>query len=298
MNPVSIADKGIFEQCRDEFFRSLQSENNISDLCFCNLLTWSDSLKTRRIIADGFYCASVEFMGQWYHYIPLGKLDKLDTYEKLLEHIYPDKTIELIMTPEVFLPYLKRLKNYKISYSHDENYSDYIYDNVSFAGLLQNKSNRYDYNHFKRNHAPVFCVVNSQNKADCLKVMDKFWCSRRDCSNCHYGCERKALQNALTHFDTLQLSGALVYANAEPVAFVIAKKLNPELIAYHFMKVNSDMRGLQIYLLHSFATECHSGVSRINFSEDMGIEGLRIFKQRLAPFAQVHKYNVILTRCT
>jgi len=296
--PVSIEDKKIFEQCRDGFYHSLGSQNNISDLCFCNLFTWSDSLKTRCVVVDGFYCASVEYKGKWYNYVPLGPIGKtdkeLEKYEKLLERVFPNTSIELIMVPEVFLPILQRLKNHKVEYSYDKNYSDYIYDSASFMALLQNKSNRYDYNHFKRKHNPTLRILDSQNKADCLKIMERHWCSRRNCADCHYDCERKALQNAITHFDTLQLSGALVYVGDEPVAFVIAKKLNPTLIAYHFMKTNTRMRGLQIFLLHSFASECHSEVSKINFSEDMGFEGLRLFKQRLAPFTQVHKYNVVL----
>ena len=104
---VTIKDKETFERCRDEFYKSLGSENNISDLCFSNLFTWSDSLKTRRRIIDGFYCVSLEFAGGWYHYAPLGGVEG---YESVLEIICAGKEIELIMVPEVFLPALRSFK--------------------------------------------------------------------------------------------------------------------------------------------------------------------------------------------
>ena len=297
---ISIADKAVFEKCRDEFYQSLGGENHISDLCFCNLFAWSDSLKTRRALIDGFFCVSIEFLGKWYHYAPIGKIDgRTKAYERVIDRLCSEnniRSIELIMVPEIFLPELRNLGSYRAEYSYDEDYSDYIYDNVSFERLLENRSNRYDYNHFKRNNAPSFQIINKQNKTDCLKIMEKFWCLSRDCGGCHFGCERKALQNAVTHFETLELSGALVYTEHEPAAFVIAKKLSPTVIAYHFMKANTSVRGLQLFLLYSFACEVHAEAGRINFTEDMGIIGLRSFKQRLAPFTQTHKYNVTLTR--
>ena len=290
---ITIKDKEIFERCCDEFYKSLGSENYISDLCFSNLLAWSDSLKTRRRLIHGFYCISLEFMGKLYHYAPLGGTKG---YERVLDILCVDRRIELIMVPEVFLPVLQHLKNYKVDASYNANYSDYIYENASFVRLLNNPSNRYDYNHFKRHHTPLFQLIDEQNRADCLRVMEKYWCSRRDCSDCHFGCERKAIQNTLTHYDAMGMSGALVYLGNEPVAFTIAKFLNPEVIAYSFLKADTRIRGLQLFLLHLFARFAHKNAIKVNFTEDMGIEGLRFFKQRLAPFSQVNKYDVVLIR--
>ena len=293
MEAISIADKGPFEQCRDQLYRGLGSVNHISDLCFANLLTWSDSLQTRRVFRDGFCCIALEFHGQWQHYAPIGQPD---AYEALLERAFPGDDVELIMVPEALLPTLERLQNYRVSYSHDVAYSDYIYENDAFLHLLDNPSRRYDYRHFLRHRSPSFHIITESNKADCLHIMDKHWCQRHDCGACHFGCEKKALHKALTHFNALGLSGALVYAGHEPLAFVIAKHLNPGLIAYHFMKTDSSVRGLSYFLLHSFAHAAHKDVQHINFSEDMGREGLRYFKQHLAPYSQVHKYNVMLIR--
>ncbi|MCL2096470.1 MAG: phosphatidylglycerol lysyltransferase domain-containing protein [Oscillospiraceae bacterium] len=298
---VTIKDKERFELCRDAFYKSLGHGNYISDLCFSNLLAWGESIKTRRVFAGRFCCVSVEFAGKLYRYAPLGPLDPLELYENFIEEFYAVKEekgekIELIMIPEALLPALRKLNNFTAEYSYDEAYSDYLYENASFLNLLDNASNRYDYNYFVRNHAPYFRLIDGSTKADCLKIMDKFWCSRRDCGDCHFGCERKALQSALTHFDALDLSGALVYAGREPAAFVVAKHLNPEVIAYSFLKSDRHMRGLQVFLLVSFAREVHKEAEKINFTEDMGVAGLRLFKRRLAPFTQIHKYNIILTR--
>ena len=188
IEPISMADKTVFEQCRDGFYESLGSENHISDLCFSNLLAWSDSFKTRRTLKDGFYCVSVEHKGQWYRYAPIGKIDgQFEVYESILG-LDCQNHVELIMVPEVFLPVLQGLKNYEIEYSYDPAYSDYIYDNTSFLRILEKQSNRCDYNHFKRNHVSSFQIIDKQNRADCLKVMERYWCSRRDCGSCHFGC--------------------------------------------------------------------------------------------------------------
>ncbi|MCL2047089.1 MAG: phosphatidylglycerol lysyltransferase domain-containing protein [Defluviitaleaceae bacterium] len=289
--PVTIDDKQRFEQCRNELCKRLG--NYISDLCFSSVLAWSESLRTRCVFVGDFCCISVEFAGKWYQYAPLGSLE---AYESFLEKMYPQEEIELIMVSEQLLAVLRGLKNYRVEYSYDAAYSDYLYENASFLNFLDNADNRYDYNHFVRNHAPDFRLINELNKADCVEVMDKYWCAGRDCGGCHFGCERKALQNALAYFTPLGLCGALVYAKNEPIAFCIATHLSPEVIAYSFLKAARGIRGLQMYLLASFACEAHREAARVNFSEDMGIEGLRSFKRRLAGFVLVCKYNVVLRR--
>lgn len=72
--------------------------------------------------------------------------------------------------------------------------------------------------------------------------------------------------------------------NGKPAGFCIVSQYN-DVGLYVFKHANNRMKGINEYLLKECFTRFLSGTDEINFTEDIGNEGLRAYKCRLAPYS-------------
>jgi hypothetical protein len=127
-----------------------------------------------------------------------------------------------------------------------------------------------------------FSVVplNKNNFSLCHDV-EKNWCGEHDCGYCRsfYGCEKEALELMAEIFDENRHFGLVAAAEGKPVGYIICQKMNESLAFLYFGKGN--MQQLYAYLIYkTFAEYIHA--EYMNISDDLGMKGLRIFKNELS----------------
>ena len=103
--------------------------------------------------------------------------------------------------------------------------------------------------------------------------------------------EKTALENALTHFDALELKGGVILVEGKVVAFSIGERLNEDTALIHFEKADTDYRGAYPIINQEFVKHAWSDVTYINREDDMGIEGLRKAKLSYQPDMMVEMYS-------
>ena len=160
---------------------------------------------------------------------------------------------------------------------------DYIYQRPDFLASMESNDSRYRYRYFVRRYAPEIITLTKEHWRDCVDCMEEFWCPHRDCSSCHYGCPRDIVARVIREFEYMETDGLLVRVGGRPVGFCITTCRNG-LGVYQFKHADNHIKGVNEYLLRECFDRFLTDAEEINYTEDMGDEGLRAYKSKLAPY--------------
>ncbi len=186
--------------------------------------------------------------------------------------------------------------------SHVE-YHDYIYNTSDLAQLAGNKysKKRNLINQFHRDFvadgkAEVQPLAAAHAPA-CLDFLEE-WCLQRDCGREEdeddLACEKRAVQNALNYWDSLEFKGLVVLMNGEVRAFGIGAQLTEDMGNLNFEKADASVKGLYQFLDRECARHLFPGCLFINKESDMNLPGLAKAKQSYHPIRMVHAYKLAL----
>lgn len=85
-----------------------------------------------------------------------------------------------------------------------------------------------------------------------------------------------------------------LYVNTRLVGFAVIELINSNYAVGHFLKLNLNLSGASEYFIHSICTSLlKDGIEYLNAQEDLGVDGLRKFKQKLRPFKMINTYDVV-----
>jgi hypothetical protein len=136
--------------------------------------------------------------------------------------------------------------------------------------------------------------VNKSNFALCREV-EKTWCEEHDCAHCRsfYGCEKEALELMAEIFDENRHFGLVAVAKDRPAGYTICQKINESLAFLYFGKGN--MQQLYAYLIYK-TFEKYVQAECMNISDDLGMKGLRTFKNELSRHELWPRYSCVYSR--
>jgi hypothetical protein len=105
--------------------------------------------------------------------------------------------------------------------------------------------------------------------------------------------ERPVMQRMFTLSKELGYKSAGVYAENQLTAFIVYRVLNDDTVLLNHHKTNYKYPGLSVALIHEAAKVLYEkGFKYINYEQDLGIEGLRLFKQKMKPVDMLKKYTL------
>jgi len=186
----------------------------------------------------------------------------------------------------------------RFAFAEDRDSYDYVYDVNRLADLGGKKL------HAKRNHIHrfddnypdwIFEPINKNNLPECLAVGEE-WAAAH-----HSGEEggqtlheeTVALIEALYQMETLEMSGGLIRAGGEVVAFSLGSFTTPECFDVHFEKAKREIQGAYTVINREVARmvrEKYPQTKWINREDDLGLEGLRKAKLSYYPDILLEKY--------
>lgn len=94
-----------------------------------------------------------------------------------------------------------------------------------------------------------------------------------------------ALEKYLAFAPTLNAETWGIFRDEELYGFVVVEALPSATLLIHFFKTDHAITGLAGYLFYSVATKWEEQMATINFEQDLGLPGLRQFKQSLRPLS-------------
>lgn len=288
---------------RDLLIEYLQTDHHSNCIfSFGNTLFWDPSHRMEYTIKDDIllfrtvydheirYCLP-DFRGKW-EYI-------LKEIEEDASRIGKRYRISSLKQEDVDAIMQWGASKYNMECRRDQ--CDYIYKVLDLAEMKGCKyvKKRNMINSFKKNNIWEYSAVDPNNIELCRSFENK-WLAERLSVNMHdteymrtLVMEKRAIDYAVDHFETLDLSGGLITVNGACVAFTIGEKLNGSTFVQHFEKADRSIKGTHEMILREFTKEALLGrYSYLNREEDMGIDNIRASKLSYRPVCIYNKYTL------
>ena len=282
----------------DTYFHKGQYQN--SECTFTNLFIWRDCYAVQWAVVDEYLIIKPGQKEESWILPPYGDYEngKLKSVLEQLESYFREQGKELVLRAitEEFIYVLNEYCPDMFELEEERDLEDYVYLGEDLRTL---KGRKY---HGKRNHLTNFRKNNPDYVYEKLtadmrqEVWDylELWCKQKDCEGkADEGllCEKKAIGEALKHFDQLDYVGAVIRINGVIEAFTFGEKVNENTVVVHVEKANSFINGMygainQEYLMHEWPE-----IEFVNREEDTGDEGLRKAKLSYRPTYLLKKYK-------
>jgi hypothetical protein len=294
--PLTLGTKQIYDR-----YAGRLNAHLAANVFFQDLYAWNFTSRNRFKILDKymFIIAKDEWYGEYVARPLLGPIDDAsfksaadEAYDSFARAGYPCVFGDI---SHAMLPAYLSLEGYAADVSFDLNRSEYVFSRDSFVKSTSKPSAREAINYLKRRRKPTVRPISVSDREELVRFTEECFCECHPCEECSYGCDIVVLRRIMGAFEALGLSGAAIEADGELLAFAIACVERGTLFCI-YQKVRRGVRGLNELLRHVLCGMCEEAYSSVNYSDDMGIEGLRLYKSRLGTHKLEHVYRVELKR--
>lgn len=268
----------------------------LSTLSLESMLSWLEKCPiSYNIINNHLLYVVYDYTQQEYsYYMPLGDYKNID---QVLQYICENplhEDNEYVQICDVLPSYIdlfQSLENYDVKIKFNRDNSDYIYTKEALQESLNCQYMRYNIRYFIRKFNPEFRAITSDDASICENLIKETYCQYHECEECYYGCMKNTINTILSNNDILKTDGFIVFVDNKPVAYAMFKIINDTAI-FLYKKNMRNYRGLNEYIHQKMIDMCPDTVKYINYTEDMGVEGLRKYKSNLAEYSLLHKYYI------
>lgn len=265
-----------------------------------SILAWKNTCLPEYRIIEDYFCIRIfdRLRKENYYYMPLGVYEK-KSFGRLIDALYEEAdengALLFMDVREEELAWYRNLEGYRCEISSREADSDYIYRREAMEQSFEKAGARYNKRYFIRTCNPCKRNLGGEDAGVCREVVGHAFCAFHECRNCLNGCLKDTISNFLYLSDSGQLRGILVSTGGSYIGYA-AGLVQGDTFVFLFKKNCHGYRGLDEYLQTELLKELPDTVTWINYTEDMGIEGLRKYKRRLAPYELRAKYRVLVER--
>lgn len=170
--------------------------------------------------------------------------------------------------------------NFKIK--EDRNSFDYIYSNLDLATYDGPKfqKQRNNVSNYLKTNTPVYSCDIVNNIEKCKEFTMKYYAGS------------DVVQPTLKILDCIEefnLKGGIVWNGSDMHAYNIYEIVDDNMAISHVELTNNSHRGVHAYMINEMSKNID--VEFINKEDDMGLSGLRRFKERYNPYTLLVKYS-------
>ncbi|MDR3119460.1 MAG: phosphatidylglycerol lysyltransferase domain-containing protein [Mediterranea sp.] len=271
---------------------TMNSNRRNCDLSFSNLCSWRFLYDTQFAEVDGFLVLKFKAGERPAHMMPVGNGDLRRVILKLEENAREarEEFRMLGITPDMKAEIEAALPE-RFAFTANRDYADYIYLRTDLANLTGKKyqSKRNHINKLKKACRYEYRPLTAEYIPECLRL-EAEWCHTNHCEE-QEGMlnECRAIVYALTHFDSLGLTGGLLLVDGKVMAFTFGMPINGDTFGVHVEKAHASIDGAYAAINCEFAARIPEQYTYINREEDLGIEGLRQAKLSYRPVILLEK---------
>ena len=261
-----------------------------SEYCFTTLFTWQKAFHIKFAIIENCLCANGGWDNLEYYYLPLGeKNDIRRALATLIEYrTASGKPFRLMSVSDDMINLLGEIDMLdKFEKEEKREFSDYVYKREKLITLSGNKlhGKRNHFNFFTMNNVYAMEDITEQNIGECRDML----INAIDRRSANADDELDVTMKALDNRDALNLTGGALIVNGAVEGVVLAEEFYGMAIM-NIAKANVEIRGASVALFKLFLEKYLTGCEYVNFTDDMGVEGLRRAKLSYAPDYMIDKY--------
>ena len=299
-DPLNLETKALYDFYIDSLPHAVTTP-----LFFQGLYAWNFALNNRYKILGEHLCivGNDTLTGKFFAYPPLGVIGEsgeksfasavcavMDEFER------EELPCAFHEVPSFMLPYFSAVEGYRAEVSNDRNCSEYVYTRDDFAEGIQQGKFRWGKRDFIRKFSPAAREMTASDKDVARSITQNFFCPERNCPSCFCGCELEVVSRIMENWDELNMKGVVVESEGEALAFGIVcfQKDTAYCIS---KKLRRRTRGLDSFLTSVMLDNLFDTKYKyMNYSDDLGNEGLREYKSSLAKHTLMNRYVVRLHR--
>ncbi len=286
--PVSLEDKAIYEKYLFE------CGERGCEYSFANMYLWG---RQQAALLDNHMVRFSQFNRRSIYPFPISQGDKKPILDAVIadaqERGIPCRLTGLRPADKQLLD---ELYPGMFRFHCDHGDFDYVYDIHNLADLPGSKYHK-KRNHFNRfrDSYPDYTVqpIHEDNLSAVTEMAENWYEARlQDNPDEDFQMERAALRKAFKHYRELEMEGLIILHEERILALTLGSRMSPDTFDVHFEKALADVNGAYAAINCEFARYIRAKYPEIlylNREEDMGIEGLRIAKQRYYPHHMVEK---------
>lgn len=288
LNEITMQDR--------EWVTSLMRAANLrgSEYTFSNLFNWANTYTMRL-----GRCADMLIVRSGatsHHYLyPVGPGDFAAAMQAIDEAAKAEgKPLIVYSIPTEGVDKIEALYPGRFEFKAIRDNFDYIYTRESLATLAGKKL------HGKRNHINRFVetypdwryeTLTRENLDDAWQ-MNVEWCRINGCHESHsLQREACAVRSAFEHYFELELTGGLLRAGGQVVAFCFGSPSADDTFVVHVEKAFSDVQGAYPMINQQFVQNELQNYTYVNREDDVGDEGLRKAKESYRPEMMYERYT-------
>jgi hypothetical protein len=292
--PLTLETKPLYDKFIEPLPYAVTSPVFFQDLYSCNWVT----ANRYKILDDHLCIVTHDFRERdIYALPPLGVLGDA-SFERAIEGVYSEFANEELpcvfrQVSGFFLPYFSALERYEAEIGYDVAWSDYIFTMDDFLSAINKKKSREVIRGFIRRFRPEIVEISSQDADKIACMTRKYFCAGRNCEDC-WGCEAETARLLIGAYEEMELSGVIVESEGTAIGYEVVCRQKDTML-FISKKVRHGTRGLNEYLNSVTVELFGEGANYINYSEDMGNDGLRIYKRGMGRHVLSHRYSVKLS---
>jgi len=248
-----------------------------SDYVFSNIYMYSDLYKTKLYHDDRTIIIRLGSVKPSF-YMPLGDTEYGIglVLQYCREHSLKPKFIKIPAS------HIDIFKDMNFATKEDRNSFDYIYSNAELAAYEgpDFRKQRNNLSHYLRTNTPVYSCQIADNVEKCKEFTLK-----------HY-TGTDVVQPTLKILDCIEefsLEGGIVWNGSEIQAFCLYEKITENMALSHVELTDNSHRGVHAFMINEMSKNMETEF--INKEDDMGLAGLRRFKERYNPCTMLVKYT-------
>lgn len=258
---ITLADRTVMEEIRRRY------PSELSDYTFALLYCWRKVLNLQVHIGNAFFLIR---SGEKY-FCPIGDPEEYAAYLKGLCQL--EGSLQLAFCDERYAQQIETIFPRQTQRTQEMDDSDYLIRNEQLDTLSGGEMNRRrnDYHHYQAlDQAPQTERLTKENLHQAALLAEQ---SKRE--------DYRAQKEAIRHFEQLGLCGVLVKRGERYVSFAIASQKEPDVMQGHFSKTVEEERGASLFVVRACSVQEMDRYQYTNLEDDMGVSGLRSFKQSL-----------------
>jgi hypothetical protein len=288
--PLELEDRGFIHDIL------WSHKPDVSEMTFTNLFIWRAHYGFQwSVYKDWLLLFCAEAAGGPYAFQPMGPSSRKEAATVVLEWLRDTMKIEhprIERADERLVLALNGMQHFTVEPLRD--HFDYVYRREDLVRLTGSKyrSKRNHINHLLRFYAAVYEPLQEKHISDCLTLQEK-WCQMNRCEDdLDLLGEDEAIQEILTHYNALQVQGAVIIIEGRVGAFTIGEQLDNDTAVIHIEKADPEIPGLYSFINQQFCENRWGDILYINREQDLGIPGLREAKLSYYQDHLVEKYRI------
>ncbi len=289
--PITISDGPFFEELFQEFPPS------ISEYTFTNLFAWMHSYNFQVSNYKQAYLIISKNKENTSLQSPIGEYTKKDIID-ILKQASQSKLTNFFHRSNQQLVDTVNNNSSELEIIPEPAHFDYIYSREDLVTLKGRKfhDKKNLLNQFEKRYDACFEPLTTKNAAEAIEF-EHNWCLNRKCEkDSSLAKESCTIFQMLTHFEALNLNGAIVRYKGKIIGLTMGEPLNKDTYVIHAEKGNYHYRGIYQFINQCFAQSIPEKYIWINREQDLGIPGLRKAKKSYNPVHLEKKYTIKLRK--